>query len=107
MNLEHLEPILFAKEVIEKNENEAVVLCEFATFPTLPMLLEAAAQSSSALADEKKGFLLGAQDVVLHKKIFEKSVKIRIKKEFSSQKLQKFSFVIDEVAKGELSIYVA
>ena len=68
MRLPHQEPLLFAREVIEKRDNEAIVLCEFELLPTLPMFIEAAAQSCAAFAPRKSddiptGFLVSCRDV--------------------------------------------
>lgn len=71
MNLPHLPPIRFAKDVLFRGENRAKVLCEFPFIPTLPMLVEAAAQSTSAFSNTdtpKNGFLVLIKDVTLHAK---------------------------------------
>ncbi len=69
MNLPHLRPIRFAKEILTCNDKQAFVLCEFPCLPTLPMLTEAAAQASSAFAKSntpRNGFLVLIKDAVLH-----------------------------------------
>ncbi len=73
MNLPHLAPVLFAKEVIKKEENSLHVECQFPYPPTLAMVLEAAAQSSSGFAsdDIKEGFLVAVNSLVLHKKLIK------------------------------------
>ncbi|MBN1839276.1 MAG: hypothetical protein JW802_04440 [Campylobacterales bacterium] len=71
MNLPHLAPIRFAKEILECTENRAKVLCEFPFSPTLAMIVEAAAQSFGAFgADEtpRMGFLVLMKDISLHVK---------------------------------------
>jgi len=67
--LPHLAPIRFAKYVISRDGDEAVVKNEFATIPSLGMLIEAAAQSSAALANEdekgKVGYLTSLKNIKL------------------------------------------
>ncbi len=67
IQLPHLPPILFAKKLLKKDGNMANVLIEFEEYPTLAMLLEAAAQSSSAFRkhEEESAFLVSARDVEL------------------------------------------
>ena len=96
MNLPHREPLLFAREVIDKRENRAIILCEFEMVPTLPMFIEAAAQSSAAFASPQNdgipiGFLVSCRDVerlalpvgtCFHMKVFREIDLGRIKKFF-------------------------
>ncbi len=68
MNLPHLPPVRFAQEVISRTEEEVQVLCVFPNVPTLPMLAEAAAQSTSAFSNSvtpQIGFLISLKEVVL------------------------------------------
>lgn len=105
MNLPHLSPILFAKRVLEKDEEKARVLCEFPYLPTLPMLLEAAAQASSCFGDSNEGFLVGASDVKKIGYIDDTKMVVFIRKEVDSQNMHMFSFLIDNVAEGKFTIY--
>lgn len=71
MNLPHLPPMRFAKEVLTCKDKCASVLCEFPHLPTLPMIVEAAAQASSAFAKSdtpRNGFLVLIKEVSLHVK---------------------------------------
>ena len=67
--LPHLAPLKFAKYIISKDGDKAVVKNEFTTIPSLGMLIEAAAQSSAALAREdekgKVGYLTTLKNVKL------------------------------------------
>ena len=68
MNLPHLAPILFAKEVLESNEKEVLVQCSFPYSPSLVMLCEAAAQRSAAFIEKKQedpqiGYLVSLKDI--------------------------------------------
>lgn len=68
MNLLHLEPIRFAKEILSLDLNKAKVSCFFPYAPTLSMILEASAQSSAAFSIDatlRAGFLVLAKDVEL------------------------------------------
>ena len=72
MNLPHLPPIRFAKEILTCKDKRATVLCEFPCKPTLPMLTEAAAQASSAFKQtciSQNGFLVLIKDITLHVKV--------------------------------------
>lgn len=69
MNLPHLPPIKFAKHPLFCDENLAKVMCEFPSTPTLPMFVEAAAQSSAAFAKDetpRNGFLVLIKEFSLH-----------------------------------------
>ncbi|ACZ13133.1 hypothetical protein [Sulfurospirillum deleyianum] len=77
MNLPHLAPICFAKEVLERTENGAKVLCEFPFAPTLAMMVEAAAQSFGAFGEDEKprmGFLVLMKEITLHVNAKERSL---------------------------------
>ena len=66
MNLPHKEPLLFAKEILFKSDEKVEVLCIFPIIPTLPMFIEAAAQSSAAFNEEREakvGFLTMATNI--------------------------------------------
>lgn len=66
MNLPHKEPLLFAKEILSRSDEKAEVLCLFPILPTLPMFIEAAAQSSAAFnveGEAKVGFLTMATNI--------------------------------------------
>lgn len=67
MNIPHQAPLKFAQEVVTVNETKAQVKCVFPFVPTLAMLFEAAAQSSSAFSQEesKMGFIVSVKDAEL------------------------------------------
>jgi len=70
LKLPHIAPIRFAKKILTKEGNFATVLIEFETIATLPMLVEAAAQSSAAFRvdDSENGFLASIKGVKLFQK---------------------------------------
>lgn len=106
MNLPHLSPVLFAKKVLKQEEKLAEVFCEFPYLPTLPMLLEAAAQSSSVFAENEEGYVVSASDVKLYKKPKDKKFLIRIFEEMSMGSMKIFSFEIKDICIGKFTIYV-
>ena len=67
--LPHEAPVRFAKYVISKDGDKAIVRNEFVSTPSLGMLIEAAAQSSAALAKEDEkgqvGYLTSLKNIKL------------------------------------------
>ena len=95
MNLPHGEALRFAKEVIKKELNSATVLCEFREIPTLPMFIEAAAQSTAALAPSDEaliGFLVMSREVKLIVPLQEKQYHLKISRETEIGTMKKFFF---------------
>lgn len=97
MNLPHCEPLIFAKEILFKNNDSVKVRCEFNTFPTLAMFIEAAAQSSVAFASDsdtmtKIAFLTIVNDVKLIEKVKNIHFFFIIKKEVEVGQYKKFFF---------------
>lgn len=80
LNLPHKEPIKFAKYIVSKEDTLAVVKVQFDEIPSLPMLVEAAAQSSAAFSNEenKIGFLVTLKNIKLVNKpcSFEYNIKV-------------------------------
>ena len=70
--LPHVAPIRFAKYVISKEGFVAVVKNEFATVPTLGMLIEAVAQSSVALAADDYAGSVGYLTTLKNVKLLQK-----------------------------------
>lgn len=106
-NLPHQKPIKFVNKIVQKDENNAVVSCNFPNFPTLAMICEAAAQSSSAFSKEQEpkiGFLVSLKNIELLKESDMLDFEIFIKKESSFDLLNEFSFEMinqnDIYAKG-------
>ena len=65
----HLPPVRFVKELIEADKKRAFAGVEFEEVPSIGMLIEAAAQSSSGIKDDdndgRKGFLVTLKDIKL------------------------------------------
>ncbi len=106
MNLPHQEPILFAKKILLRQNDEASILCKFEQIPTLGMGIEAAAQSCGALADKKTdGFLAGVNSVEVLKVFDKKTLTAKIKKIYQIDNMELFSFELEDYLKGKLAIY--
>ena len=95
MNLPHLPPILFANEVLEKEEGRAVVACSFPSQPDLPMFIEAAAQATSAFSTTQKpqkGFLVLVKECRLLQRAHGLSYAITLSLSASLGNSSEFSF---------------
>lgn len=95
LNLPHQNPVRFVKDLIKIEDDIAYITCIFPNTPTLSMIFEAAAQSSTAFNQEEEiqiGFLVTLKDIELLKEpnIFE--FYIKVKKEISLGTLNEFSF---------------
>jgi len=102
MILPHLKPIRFAQNIIEVNEKISRVECKFESIPTLPMLCEAAAQSSASYNQqnaltrnsEQLGFLVSLKNVKLIKDIVDKSFEIKLNKNVDLGNMSEYSFEV-------------
>ena len=96
MNLPHLKPIRFAKEVLSSSEKNIKVSCSFPFLPTLAMACEAAAQGSVGFAQEestpKIGFLVSLKDIVLEKEMDFLEAIIDIERTFDFGSMSEYSF---------------
>jgi len=101
MNLPHLPPIRFAKEILTCNDKTATIVCEFPYPPTLPMLTEAAAQASSAFAQTtipQNGFLVLMKDISLYVKLQGLTCRVVITERLSFGNSSEFYFEVLEEA---------
>jgi len=115
MNLPHLEPLIFAKEILFKSPDRVEVKCEFLTLPTLAMCIEAAAQSCAAF-DEESGntlaFLTQSNDVRFLEKVEAVSFVFFVHKEVEVAGYKKFFFEVydpitkQKVVSGKLTLSV-
>lgn len=68
-SLPHVAPIKFVEALLRADETKASVKVSFDQLPTLGMLIEAAAQSSSGIKDEanngRMGFLVSLKNIKL------------------------------------------
>lgn len=109
----HIEPIRFVKHLISSSEEDALVEVEFDCIPTLGMLIEAAAQSSSGLTNNrlkgKAGFLVSLKNIKLIEKPQNKNYKVQISLDTKFGNLTYVSFKIidlDVVATGSLVVSI-
>lgn len=96
LHLPHQEPVKFAQYVLSKTESEALVHVKFPSIPSLGMIVEAAAQSSSAFAQEdtKLGFLAAVKNVKLIEKPLTNQYTIRIEKKYVMDLMHYFDFKV-------------
>jgi len=114
MNLPHLEPLLFAKEILQVDDSKAEVLCEFSTIPTLSMFIEAAAQSSAAFnnqeEDPKIGFLTTVKSLKLLEEPEETSYFFHLNIVADMGNIKQFNFIAVSkditTVKGTFTIFV-
>ncbi len=94
LKLPHQTPIKFAKYIINKKENSAVVKVSFDTIPSLPMIVEAAAQSSAALSDTqtRMGFLVSLKNIKLLEKLNSLQYDVKVSLEHQIEDFRYFSF---------------
>lgn len=117
MKLPHQEPIRFAQEVLEENEDYKIISCVFPYIPTLPMVSEAAAQSSASFAHDenssepKIGFLISLKNIEELISLDDKEYKIKIEKSFNFGAMTEFVFELIKDGKvfvrGNLTIAIA
>ena len=117
MNLPHREPLIFAKEILLREDDTVQVRCEFNMLPTLAMFVEAAAQSSAAFNSNgdnkaKIGFLTMANDVKLLGEIDTLHFLFLLKKEVEVGSYKKFSFEVYDnnmhlkTANGKFTLFI-
>jgi ABC-type antimicrobial peptide transport system ATPase subunit len=97
MNLPHLDPLIFAKKIIELDGNIAKVLCEFDKIPTLCMFIEASAQASSAFDTSGKiAFLTVSKNIDLIQKITKNIYVIQVTLMVEIENMKQFYFEVFE-----------
>ena len=95
MKLPHLAPLIFAKEIITKDEENSIVLCEFEEIPTLTTFIEASAQSSSSFVEQTKpklGFLATLKNIEQHKEFDSLQYHIHLKIEAQIAEFKQIPF---------------
>lgn len=104
MKIPHLEPVKFAKEILDVEETKAEVYCEFPTTPSLAMIFEAAAQSSAAFSqnETKIGFLISVKDTELLDANIDNNILIRVEKKAAFGAICEFSFLAMSLNKDKL-----
>ncbi|MEN8303753.1 MAG: hypothetical protein ABFQ64_06770 [Campylobacterota bacterium] len=97
LQLPHQAPIRFAKYIVSKDDTTAVVKVKFETIPTLPMIVESAAQSSAAFSDgkNKNGFLVTLKNIKLLEKLNHLEYDIKVSLEYEFEGFSYFNFEIN------------
>ncbi len=112
IKLPHLAPIKFAKKTLHKELKTADVFVEFGQLPSLPMLVEAAAQSSAAFRvnDNESAYLVSLKNVKLIQKPTQMSLVVHVTDEHRLDNMRYVGFEIFQetisVATGTLVIAV-
>ena len=111
-SIPHLPPVRFVKTLIKADEISASVKVGFDEVPTLGMLIEAAAQSSSGIKDDENngrmGFVITLKNIKLLEDVNSKEFVIDIEVVHKLDDFKSLSFTIFEkeikVATGGFSI---
>lgn len=112
MNIPHQPPIKYAAEVLERTDAWVRVLCEFPEPPTLPMMIEAAAQASAGLNPEVLtiGYLTLVQESELVQKTVGSSLVVKVQALNNLGKIKAFAFAFYEaetlIAKGSITLFI-
>jgi|LGVF01.2.fsa_nt_gb hypothetical protein len=108
----HLAPIRFVRTLKKADETSTIVKVGFDEIPTLGMLIEAAAQSSSGINDAENngrmGFVITLKNVKLLQDVNSKEFDVHVKLVHKLDDFKSLSFSIfedeTEVATGAFSI---
>lgn len=108
----HIPPIRFVKSLISADVENASVEVGFETIPTLGMLVEAAAQSSSAIlsddSDVRIGFLVTLKNIKLLQKLKSTKYIVNVHLDHKLADFNSLSFSVieddDIVATGSFAI---
>ena len=111
-SIPHLSPIRFVKTLIKADETSASVRVGFDEVPTLGMLIEAAAQSSSGIKDDENngrmGFVITLKNIKLLQDVNSKEFIVNVELVHKLDDFKSLSFNIfedkTEVATGAFSI---
>lgn len=111
-SIPHLPPVRFVKKLLYADEVSAKVEVGFDELPTLGMLIESAAQSSSGISDNKNdgrmGFVITLKNVKLLKEVTSQKFVVHVKLEHKLDDFKSLSFdIFDEkilIATGAFSL---
>lgn len=80
LKLPHKTPVIFAKDILSKNNSTAIVRVEFDYLPSLAMIVEASAQSSAAFSNQEGelAFLISVKDIKQIEEFTELEYNIKI-----------------------------
>ena len=101
INLPHLAPIKFAKNISYKELNKVRVEVEFNETPSLAMMVEAAAQSSSAIGNEDVdiAYLVSMKNIQLLTPPTQNRFEIEVINEHNLENMKYMSFNVFEKEK--------
>lgn len=111
-SIPHLPPVRFVKTLIRADKISATVKVGFDEVPTLGMLIEAAAQSSSGIKDDKNngrmGFVITLKNIKLLREVNSKEFEVHVKLVHKLDDFKSLSFNIfedeEQVVTGTFSI---
>jgi hypothetical protein len=115
LKLPHLEPIRFAQDLVSRVDNTCIVNASFPYLPSLPMIIEAAAQSSAAYAKgdhnkESIAFLVMLKDITLLKAPNTSNLQITLDITQDMGSIVYFSFIAkdnqESIAEGSFAIAI-
>ena len=93
-DIPHVPPIKFVKKLISSNTEDASVLVEFDSIPTLGMFIEAAAQSTSGIKSSEIKAKIGYLVTLKNVKLLEKPQKLRYQVDIHlDYKVENFRYV--------------
>lgn len=99
LNILHLPPILFLQKILIKDDKSAICIVGFESIPTLGMMMEAAAQSSSVFSSSKsEGYVLSASNLTLHEEPKKLILEAHISLIMQSDNLNEIYFEIKDEA---------
>ena len=111
-SIPHLPPVRFVKTLIKADETSATVKVGFDEVPTLGMLIEAAAQSSSGIKDDENngrmGFVITLKNIKLLQEVNSKEFIVNVELAHKLDDFKSLSFNIfegkEQVVTGAFSI---
>ena len=112
LKIPHQPPLLFADIMLAKEGNVADVHIAFSTIPSLPMLVEGAAQSCGAFRerDDEEAFIASLKNIKLHHPPKQKEFTARITDMHRFESMRFVGFEIFEqdtlIASGEFVMAV-
>ena len=106
-SIPHLPPIRFVKRLLKADETTALVKVGFDEVPTLGMLIEAAAQSSSGIKDSENngriGFVITLKNIKLLEDVKQKEFVVNVE---LIHKLDDFKSLSFEIYEDEIKIAI-
>jgi len=106
-SIPHLPPIRFVKSLLKADETTASVKVGFDEIPTLGMLIEAAAQSSSGIKDDENngrmGFVITLKNIKLLEEVTQKEFIVNVE---LVHKLDNFKSLSFEILQDDIKVAI-